>query len=84
MINEPKLEIIYVDETTFNLWQTPSRMWFKPGMTFEMPTVRGPSITLIGAISVRRGLVLHSLFVGSNNQDTFATFLTNLKLHCAG
>jgi hypothetical protein len=32
----PGLEIIYVDETTFHMWQSPSRVWQRPGMTFEI------------------------------------------------
>jgi hypothetical protein len=27
MMHDPGLEIIYVDETSFNLWQSPSRVW---------------------------------------------------------
>ena len=37
MIDFPKVEIVYVDETTFNLWQAPSRIWLKPGMRVELP-----------------------------------------------
>ena len=28
----PEVEIVYIDETTFNLWQAPSRVWLKEGM----------------------------------------------------
>ena len=44
-------EIIYIDETTFHLWQKKSRCWLKPGMKLSLVNNRGPSITVIGAIS---------------------------------
>jgi len=52
----PEVEIVYIDETTFNLWQAPSRVWLKEGMRIELPNTRGQSITMIGAISTNRGL----------------------------
>ena len=44
-------EIIYLDETTFHLWHKVSRCWLRPGMKLSMLKYRGPSITVIGAIS---------------------------------
>jgi len=29
-------EIIYIDETTFNLWQTPSRCWVTKDMNLTL------------------------------------------------
>ena len=55
-------EVIYVDETTFNLWMTPSKVWFKDGMTLHIAKHRGQSITLIGALSNQRGLLHYSCF----------------------
>ena len=43
---------------------------------------RGPSLTMIGAISERRGLVHHEIFAGSNTADTFINFLIKLKSKC--
>ena len=40
-MNCPNVEIVYIDETTFNLWQSPSRVWLKTGMRIEMPNQRG-------------------------------------------
>jgi len=63
-----RTEIIYIDETTFNLWQTPAKVWFKEGMVVDIVRHRGPSISLIGALSNKRGIVHSSCFVGSNNE----------------
>lgn len=51
MMIEKDLEFIFIDETTFNLWQTPQRAWLKPGMFVTIPKDRGVSITLISSIS---------------------------------
>jgi hypothetical protein len=56
IIHCPQVEIVYIDETTFHLWQAPSRVWLKEGMRIELPNTRGQSITMIGAISTARGL----------------------------
>ena len=45
-------EIIYIDETTFNLWQRDSKCWLRPGMRLSMLKFRGHSITIIGEISL--------------------------------
>ena len=52
-----KDEIIYIDETSFHLWMQPSRCWMTKDMSLTLPTERGKSLTLIGALSARRGLV---------------------------
>lgn len=81
-MNCPDVEIVYVDETTFNLWQAPSRVWLKVGMRVELPNTRGQSITMIGGISTRRGLFHTHTFVSPNNTDTFLEFLVKLKEKC--
>lgn len=73
-----------MDETTCHLWQTPSRMWLKPGMTFTIPSTRGPSMQVLGALSEKRGLIHFDVFIGSNNQDTFKLFIEGLRRKCAG
>ena len=75
---EQRREIIYIDETTFNLWQIPSRTWLAKGMKVQIAESRGKSITLIGAISRERGVIHYQLVVGSNNADTFAKFINGL------
>ena len=82
MIDFPKVEIVYVDETTFNLWQAPSRIWLKPGMRVELPNQRGHSITMIGAISTQRGLFHTHTFASTNTSETFIDFVVGLKAKC--
>ena len=79
-----QVEIVYVDETSFNLWQTPSRGWLKPGMRVDMPNQRGRSITMIGAVSTLRGLFHAHTFAESNTTETFIKFLVALRQKCEG
>ena len=39
-------EIVFIDETTFHLWQKVSKCWLRPGMKLSMLKNRGPSITV--------------------------------------
>jgi hypothetical protein len=68
-------EIVYIDETTFNLWQKLSKCWVTSGMKLSLIKTRGPSITVIGAISKERGLVHYEVFVESNNSNLFMNFM---------
>ena len=70
--------LIYVDECTFNLWQTPSRAWARQDTVLKMPSSRGTSITIIGAISAFSGLVHFKIFHGSNDKSTFKDFTIGL------
>ena len=76
MINNTS--IIYIDESTFNLWQTPQKLWLAPNMTLAMQNNRGKSITVIGAIDDVVGLRHYYVFIGSNNTDRFVHFLKRL------
>jgi hypothetical protein len=71
MRDEAYDEIIYLDETTFNLWQKTSKCWLRPGMKLRMPCNRGPSITVIGTISIKKGLIHLEVFQGTNNATIF-------------
>ncbi len=84
ILMEQEKEVIYIDETTFNLWQTPGRVWFKDGMALDIAKNRGQSISLLGALSISRGIVHYSCFKGSNNQHTFHRFIVELKRKCEG
>ena len=53
-------------------------------MKLSMHKNRGPSITVIGAISQKRGMVHYEVFEGSNNAKTFESFLMKLKAKCLG
>ena len=79
MKDEAYDEKIYVDETTFNLWQKTSKCWLRGGMRLSLPVNRGAGITMIGAISELRGLIHLEVFQGSNNSDKFMGFLLSLK-----
>ena len=68
-------EILYIDETTFHLWQKLSRCWVTEGMKLSLIKSRGPSITVIGAISQERGLVHFEVFVENNNANIFLNFM---------
>lgn len=61
-----------------------AKCWLTPGMKLSMIKERGPSITVIGAISEERGLV-HTYITKENNDKTqFQHFLFGLKSKCAG
>jgi hypothetical protein len=51
-------------------------------MKLSMLKFRGHSITLIGAISLERGLIHYEIFDDSNNADRFDHFLIGLKNKC--
>ena len=72
-----------MDETTFHVWQSPSRCWLRKGMQLNLPTTRGRSITVIGALSESRGLVHTEVFMESNNTATFSAFIQRLKQKCS-
>ena len=57
-----KIEVIYIDECTTNVWQKPNRIWMPKENPFKikMATSRGEGITIIGAISsMRKHLVYY-------------------------
>ena len=77
-------EVIYLDETTVHLQMKLAKCWLTPGMKLSMIKERGPSITVIGAISEERGLI-HSLIISENNNALhFQKFLYGLKHKCRG
>ena len=53
-------------------------------MKLSMCNDRGPSITVIGAISQQRGLVHYTILDESNNANHFEHFLIGLKEKCQG
>ena len=84
LMHQPEVEVVYIDETSFNLWQSPSRLWLKPGMKIELVNSRGVSISMIGGLSFKRGIVHATTFAGSNNSETFLRFILGLKEKCPG
>ena len=77
-------EIVYIDETTFHLWMKLSKCWLFPGMKLPMIKERGPSITVIGAISHERGLIHSEVFKENNTKELFLNFMIGLKEKCQG
>ena len=53
-------------------------------MKLPMVNSRGPSITVIGAISEERGLIHHHMIYESKNTENFENFLLGLKTKCEG
>lgn len=70
--------LIYVDESTFHMWQVPNKSWVRDDTVLNMPSSRGKSVTIIGAISDRLGIVHFKVFHGSNNAEHFAAFTREL------
>ena len=77
-------EIVYIDKTTVNVQMKASKCWLAPNMKLSMIKERGPSITVIGAISHERGLVHSEVFQENNNAELFQHFLLKLREKCAG
>ena len=61
-----------------------TRCWVCPGMKLQMVNDRGHSITVIGAISEKRGLVHYHVINESNNANHFEDFLIGLNQKCQG
>ena len=78
-IERKDVEVIFLDETSFNLWQMPTRLWLRADMKLEIPNSRGTSIAMVGALSMKRGLVHVNIFEGTNNASTFLKFVLELK-----
>lgn len=71
-------QVIYVDESSFHKWLLPGRAWVRRDMVLQMPSNRGSSMTVIGAISEKQGLVHYKILRGSNNTDAFVEFTQEL------
>ena len=61
-----------------------AKCWLTPGMKLAMIKERGPSITVIGAISQERGLIHSFIFKENNDATQFQHFLFGLKHKCRG
>lgn len=53
-------------------------------MILGMPNSRGSSITIIGGLSNKRGILASHIFEGHNNSSRFQEFLLNLKYRING
>ena len=61
-----------------------TRCWVCPGMKLQMVNDHGHSITVIGAIIEKQGLVHYHVINENNNANHFETFLIGLKQKCQG
>ena len=70
-------ELIFVDESGFNLWLSRTRGRARRGQRAVrfVGGSRGPNFTLILAVSNRRGIAHHSFFEGATNADRFNAWL---------
>lgn len=72
--------VIYLDETSFNVWQIPSKMWrYSDDQDVPIQSKRGSSFTVIGAIDEFVGLRYYTVIKGSNNKEIFTEFMKNLN-----
>jgi hypothetical protein len=71
--------IIYIDETTFHLWRRPTKMWMaRAHLDLIIPTKRGKSVTVIGALSNKVGMLHYEILTESNTKQTFLNFIIKL------
>lgn len=76
--------IIYIDESSFHQWLVPSRAWVSKDMVLKMPSSRGKSMTIIGGISEKLGIVHFKIVRGSNDASSFKTFINELVRNTKG
>ena len=81
-ILESGREIIYIDETSTNLWEFKRNIWQPRNtvlpMSYILPKTRGSNVTVIGAITnVKSNIFYH---IGeTTNIDNFLEFLKMLQ-----
>jgi len=75
--------LIYVDETTVYKWHRP-RTWAKDNLTLAIPQTRGPSISIVSAISSMQGLVHYEVLRGGNNKERFGEFVRGIRVRIRG
>ena len=76
--------LIYVDESSFHQWLVPSRAWLKKDMVLKMPSSRGSSMTIIGAISEKVGIAHFKIVRGTNDTASFKQFISELVHNTKG
>ena len=64
-------EIIYLDETSTNLWQMRKKLWMHPDnpMKVPIPADKGKNITIIGAITTKSDQIYYRLCDTTNKQN---------------
>ena len=66
------------------MWYKRNGCLLKPGMKMNMIKGVTPSIHVIGAISMERGLVYYEILQDHNNAEVFMNFMKALKSKCEG
>lgn len=76
---QPNKDIIFIDESGFNLHIQRARGRSIPGTspTNEIPASPGPNLTLLQAINKQR-VIYYEIFIGSINAETYTRFLSGL------
>ena len=75
-------EIIYIDETSTNLWEFKSKIWQPRNtilpMSYILPKTRGSNVTVIGAITNKKSNIFYHIGETTNIQN-FLEFLEMLE-----
>ena len=62
---DSKTEIIYIDETSTNLWELKSKIWQPRNtiipMSYILPKTRGSNVTVIGAITNQKNKIYYHI-----------------------
>ena len=75
-------EIIYIDETSTNLWEFKRKIWQPRNtvlpMSYILPKTRGSNVTVIGAITNLKSNIFYHIGE-TTNIDNFFEFLKMLQ-----
>ena len=78
---DSKTEILYIDETSTNLWELKSKIWQPRNliipMSYTLPKTRGSNVTVIVAIS-NKELRIYYKIGETTNINNFFEFLIML------
>jgi hypothetical protein len=77
------IEVIYIDETSTHLWEKRLKVWHTPcdPIVFKLPSNRGQSHTVIGAISSDVSKPLYWQLAQHTNTESFNHFMSLLLRH---
>jgi len=71
-------EIVYMDETSANAWETKSKLWqpknTKLPMVYTLPKKRDSNVTIIGAITNKRNKIYFTISNSTNKENVLAFF----------
>jgi hypothetical protein len=69
--------VVYIDETSTHLWEKRLKVWHTPRdpIVFKLPSNRGQSCTVVGAISTDMGKPLYWQLAQHTNTQSFIKFM---------